>query len=101
MVLIEGKSPVEVTHNLGKPVGLLYKWIRKYKGIDSKEKSNDLQEEVKQLKNEIQELKKQLATLCAISRNSKKGGGVLRGTNVVKYPWIEEQKKCNENSILP
>ena len=62
MVLVEGKSPIEVAHNLGKPVGLLYKWIRKYKGIDSKGKSNDSQEEVKQLKSEIQELKKQLAT---------------------------------------
>jgi transposase len=62
MVLEEGKMPVEVAHNLGKPVGLLYKWIRKYKGIDSKGKTNDFQEEIKKLKIENQELKKQLAT---------------------------------------
>ena len=62
MVLEEGKTPVEVAQNLGKPVGLLYKWIRQYKGIDSKGKTNDLQNENKRLKQEIQELKKQLTT---------------------------------------
>jgi transposase len=62
MVLEEGKTPTEVAQNLGIPVGLLYKWIRKHKGIDSKGKINDFQEENKRLKNEIQELKKQLAT---------------------------------------
>jgi hypothetical protein len=36
------------------PAGLLYKWIRQYKGIDSQRKSNALQEEIKQLKNELQ-----------------------------------------------
>jgi transposase-like protein len=35
MVLEEGKMPVEVAGNLGIRVGLLYKWIRQYKGIDS------------------------------------------------------------------
>jgi transposase-like protein len=35
MVVEEGKMPVEVAGNLGMPVGLLYKWIRQYKGIDS------------------------------------------------------------------
>ena len=66
MVLEEGKTPVEVAHNLGKPVGLLYKWIRQYKGIDSKGKANDLQDENKRLKQEIQELKKQLATSAIV-----------------------------------
>jgi transposase-like protein len=40
----------------------LYKWIQKYKDIDSKGKTIDLQEENKRLKNENQELKKQLVT---------------------------------------
>lgn len=62
MVLEEGKTPVEVAHNLGKPVGLLYKWIRKYKGVDSKGKTGDSQAEINRLKIEIQALKKQLAT---------------------------------------
>lgn len=61
MVLVDGKTPVEVAHNLGKPVGLLYKWIRKHKGFDLKEK-NDYQERIKRLENENQELKKRLAT---------------------------------------
>ena len=39
-------------------MGLLYKWIRQYKGIDSQGKANGSQEEIK----EIQVLKKQLAT---------------------------------------
>jgi len=54
MVLEEEKLPVEVTANLGMPAGLLYKWIRQYKGIDSQGKTNVLQEEIKQLKNELQ-----------------------------------------------
>ncbi len=62
MVLEEGKAPTEVAQNLGIPVSLLYKWIRKHKGVDSKGKTNDLQEENKRLKTENQELKKQLAT---------------------------------------
>lgn len=62
MVLEEGKTPVEVARNLGISTGLLYKWIRKHKKIDSKGKTNDFQEEIKQLKLENQELKKQLAT---------------------------------------
>ena len=62
MVLEEGKTAPEVAQNLGIRVSLLYKWIRKHKGIDSKGKTNDFQEEIKQLKTEIQELKKQLAT---------------------------------------
>lgn len=62
MVLDEGKTATEVARNLGIAVSLLYKWIRKYKGIDSKGKSNNLQDEIKGLKQEIQELKKQLAT---------------------------------------
>ena len=62
MVLEESKTPPEVAQNLGIPAGLLYKWIRKHKGVDSKGKTNDLQEEIKQLKTENQELKKQLAT---------------------------------------
>ena len=62
MVLEEGKAPTEVAQNLGIPVSLLYKWIRKHKGVDSKEKTSDYQEENKRLKTEIQELKKQLAT---------------------------------------
>ena len=33
MVVEEGKMPVEVAGNLGMPVGLLYKWIRQYKGM--------------------------------------------------------------------
>jgi len=43
-------------------VGVLYKWIRQYKGMDSQGKTNASQEEIKRLKNEIQALKKQLAT---------------------------------------
>jgi transposase-like protein len=43
-------------------VSLLYKWIRKHKGVDLKGKTGDLQEENKRLKTEIQELKKQLST---------------------------------------
>ena len=35
MVLEEGKMPMEVADNLGMRVGLLYKWIRQYKGMDS------------------------------------------------------------------
>ena len=35
MVMEEGKMPVEVAGNLGILVGLLYKWIRQYKVIDS------------------------------------------------------------------
>ena len=35
MVLEEEKMPVEVAANLVMPVGLLYKWIRQYKGIGS------------------------------------------------------------------
>lgn len=62
MVLEEGKTAPEVAQNLGIRVSLLYKWIRKHKGVDSKGKTNDFQEEIKQLKTEIQELKKQLAT---------------------------------------
>ena len=62
MVLEEGKTPPEVAQNLGIPVSLLYKWIRKHKGVDSKGKENDFQEENKRLKHENQELKKQLAT---------------------------------------
>jgi transposase len=62
MVLEKGKTPTEVAQNLGIPVGLLYKWIRKHKGIDSKGKTNDFQEENKRLKDENQELKKKLAT---------------------------------------
>jgi len=62
MVVEEGKTPVEVAENLGMPVGLLYKWIRKSKGVSSKGKTNDFQEEIKRLKQENQELKKQLAT---------------------------------------
>jgi transposase len=62
MVLEEGKAPTEVAQNLGIPVSLLYKWIRKHKGVDSKGKTSDLQEENKRLKTEIQELKKQLST---------------------------------------
>ncbi len=62
MVLEEGKMPVEVADNLGMRVGLLYKWIRQYKGMDSQGKTNASQEEIKRLKNEIQGLKKQLAT---------------------------------------
>ena len=62
MVVEEGKAATEVAQNLGIRVNLLYKWIRQYKGIDSKGKTNDVQEEIKRLKQEIQELKKQLAT---------------------------------------
>ena len=62
MVLVEGKTAVEVADNLGMPIGLLYKWIRKAKGIDSKGKTNDFQEEKNRLKQEVQDLKKQLAT---------------------------------------
>jgi transposase len=62
MVLEEGKTPPEVAQNLGIPVSLLYKWIRKHKGVDSKGKKNDFQEENKRLKHENQELKKKLAT---------------------------------------
>ena len=62
MVLEEGKTPTEVAQNLGVPVSLLYKWIRKYKGIDSKEKTDRSQDEIKRLKDENQDLKKQLAT---------------------------------------
>jgi transposase-like protein len=62
VVLEEGKAPIEVAENLGIAVSLLYKWIRKHKGVDSKGKTNDFQEENKQLKHENQELKKQLAT---------------------------------------
>jgi transposase len=62
MVLEEGKAPTEVAQNLGVPVSLLYKWIRKYKGIDSKEKIDRSQDEIKRLKDENQDLKKQLAT---------------------------------------
>jgi transposase len=62
MVLEEGKMPVEVADNLGMRVGLLYKLIRQYKGMDSQGKTNVSQEEIKRLKNEIQGLKKQLAT---------------------------------------
>jgi transposase len=62
MVLEEGKTAPEVAQNLGIRVSLLYKWIRKHKGVDSKGKTNDFQEEIKQLKYENQELKKQLAT---------------------------------------
>ena len=62
MVLEEGKAPTEVAQNLGIRVSLLYKWIRKHKGVDSKGKTNDFQEEIRQLKTEIQELKKQLVT---------------------------------------
>jgi transposase len=62
MVQVEGKTPVEVADNLGVPIGLLYKWIRKAKGIDSKGKTNDSQEEINRLKQEVQDLKKQLAT---------------------------------------
>jgi transposase-like protein len=63
MVLEEGKMPVEVAANLGIPVGLLYKWTRQYKGMDSQGKTNASQEEIKRLKNEIQALKQQLAIL--------------------------------------
>jgi transposase-like protein len=62
MVIEEEKMPVEVADNLGMPVGVLYKWILQYKGIDSQGKTNVSQEEIKRLKNEIQALKKQLAT---------------------------------------
>jgi transposase-like protein len=62
MVQEEEKMPVEVATNLGMPVGVLYKWIRQYKGIDSQGKTNASQEEIKRLKNEIQALKKKLAT---------------------------------------
>jgi transposase len=62
MVLEEGKTAPEVAQNLGIRVSLLYKWIRKHKGVDSKGKTNDFQEEIRQLKTEIQELKKQLVT---------------------------------------
>ena len=62
MVLIEGKFPTEVAHNLGICVSLLHKWIRKHKGIDSKGKFSNSEEEIQRLKNEIQELKKRLAT---------------------------------------
>jgi transposase len=62
MVRVEGKTPVEVADNLGVPIGLLYKWIRKAKGIDSKGKTNDSQEEINRLKQEVLDLKKQLAT---------------------------------------
>jgi transposase-like protein len=44
------------------PVGLLYKWIHQYKGLDSQGKTNASQEEIKRFKNEIQALKQQLAT---------------------------------------
>ena len=47
MVVEEGKMPVEVAGNLGMPVGLLYKWIRQYKGIDSQGKANGSQEQMK------------------------------------------------------
>ena len=47
---------------LGVPVSVLYKWIRKYKGIDSNEKTDRSQDEIKRLKEENQDLKKQLAT---------------------------------------
>jgi hypothetical protein len=40
--------PVDVTDNLGMPVGLLYK------RIDSQGETNALQEEIKRLKNELQ-----------------------------------------------
>ena len=53
MVIEEEKMPVEVADNLGMPVGLLYKWIREYKGIDSQGKTNALQKEIKRLKNEL------------------------------------------------
>ena len=62
MVLVEGKKPVEVADNLGMPIGLLYKWIRKEKGIDPKGKTADFQTEINRLKIENQELKKHLAT---------------------------------------
>ena len=62
MVVEEGKAVTEVAQNLGIRVNLLYKWIRQYKGIDSKGKTHDVEEENKRLKQEIQELKKQLAT---------------------------------------
>jgi transposase-like protein len=62
MVLLEGKSPTEVAHNLGICVSLLHKWIRKHKNLDSKGKLSNSEEEIQRLKNEIQELKKQLAT---------------------------------------
>jgi transposase-like protein len=35
MVVAEGKMSVEVADNLGMRVGLLYKWIRQYKEINS------------------------------------------------------------------
>ena len=62
MVLIEGKTAVEVANNLGMPIGLLYKWIRKAKGMDSKRKTPDFQDDIARLKQENQELKKKLAT---------------------------------------
>jgi transposase-like protein len=52
MVLIEGKSPTEVAHNLGICVSLLHKWIRKHKGMDSKGKLSNSEEEIKRLKKE-------------------------------------------------
>ncbi|GDX86057.1 hypothetical protein LBMAG43_20990 [Methylococcaceae bacterium] len=48
MVLEEEKMPIEVTANLGMPVGLLSKLI------DSQGKTNALQEEIKRLQNELQ-----------------------------------------------
>lgn len=54
----EEKTPTEVAQNLGIPVGLLYKWIQKHKGVDAKGKTNDFQKEIQPLKNKDQELKK-------------------------------------------
>lgn len=62
MVLEEGKAAPEVAHNLGIAVSVLYKWIRKYKGIDAKGKKEDFQEKIKRLENENQDLKKRLET---------------------------------------
>ena len=98
MVLEEGKATTEVAQNLGIPVSLLYKWIRQHKGIDSKGKTENLQEENKKLKIEIQDLKKQLTT-SEMYRNPKKGGGVLRSPNAVKYAWIEEQQGLKEFNV--
>ena len=61
-------------------------------------KTENLQEENKKLKIEIQDLKKQLTT-SEMYRNPKKGGGVLRSPNAVKYAWIEEQQGLKEFNV--
>lgn len=75
MVLEEGRTPTEVSLNLGVPVGLLYKWIRKYKGIDPKGKTDDFQEENKRLKNEDERLS---ALIIKSFNNSRQTYGTER-----------------------